>query len=323
MAEKNDNSAAWNAAGQAASAGIAAIGQSVNTKKQFKRSKELMEIQMQNQEKMNESAMARQMQMWENTNYQAQVQKMKEAGLNPALLYGMSGGGGATTGGVGAGSASGGHAPQMMDMGSITQAALAVAQSKLIEAQTKKTDAEREKLAGVDTEEAKTRIESLTQGVENQKASQALTKAQTIMQELNNRIGTITESDQTDYITYQTQKALKEVEIANHEEYVNRETREDRIKIIKEEAVGTMIQNALNQQKITESKQNVEASAQEILQKWEMVEQQGRNVDINQFREEIKAINPTISQIGGKALDQLIMGIQSITGKGDFRRKVK
>lgn len=323
MAEKNDNSAAWNAAGQAASAGIAAIGQSVNTKNQFKRSKKLMEIQMQNQELMNDSAMARQMKMWEDTNYQAQVGKMKEAGLNPALLYGMSGGGGATTGSVGAGSASGGHAPQLMDMGSITQAALAMAQAKLLAAQTDKTKVETEKIGGVDTEEAKSRIENLTQGVENQKANQALTKAQTIMQDLQNRIGSVTERDQIDYITYQTQKALKEVEIANHEEYVNRETRDDRIKIIQEEAVGTMIQNALNQQKITESKQNVEATAQEILQKWETVNQQGRNVDINQFREEIKAINPTISQIGGKALDQVIMGIQSILGTGDYKRKVK
>ena len=323
MAEKNDNSAAWNAAGQAASAGIAAIGQSVNTKNQFKRSKQLMEIQMQNQEKMNDNAMARQMQMWENTNYNAQVAKMKEAGLNPGLLYGLSGGGGTTTGSVGAGSASTGHAPQMMDMGSIIQASLAMAQAKLIQAQTDKTKVETEKIGGVDTEEAKTRIESLTQGVENQKANQALTKAQTIMQDLQNRIGSVTESDQIDYITYQTQKALKEVEIANHEEYVNRETRDDRIKIVQEEAVGTMIQNALNQQKITESKQNVEATAQEILQKWEMINQQGRNVDINQFREEIKAINPTISQIGGKALDQVIMGIQNILGTGDYKRKVK
>lgn len=323
MAKETDNSGAWQAAGQVASAGVAAMGNSVNTRNQFKRTKELMEIQMRNQEQMNENARERQMKMWKDTNYSAQIEQMKLAGLNPALLYGEGGGGGVTTGSNTAGSASGGHAPQMMDIGSITQAALAMAQAKLLAAQTRKTEVEADKIGGVDTEEAKTRIASLTQGVENQKANEALTKAQTIMQDLNNRIGNVTESDQIDYITYQTQKALKEVEIANHEEYVNRETREDRIKIIQEEAVGTMIQNALNQQKITESKQNVEATAQEILQKWETVNQQGRNVDINQFREEIKAINPTISQIGGKALDQVIMGIQNILGTGDFKRKVK
>ena len=36
--------------------------------------------------------------MWEKTNYSAQKEQMKKAGLNPALMYGMSGGGGVTTG---------------------------------------------------------------------------------------------------------------------------------------------------------------------------------------------------------------------------------
>ena len=48
--------------------------------------------------------------MWNYTNYENQKRHLENAGLNPALLYGMSGGGGATaTGaqGMGAGIASG------------------------------------------------------------------------------------------------------------------------------------------------------------------------------------------------------------------------
>ena len=33
--------------------------------------------------------------MWDYTNYENQKKHLEEAGLNPALLYGMSGGGGA------------------------------------------------------------------------------------------------------------------------------------------------------------------------------------------------------------------------------------
>lgn len=139
------SSAAWNAAGQAASAGIAAIGQSVATKKQFKRSKELMALQMQNQEQMNETAYARQMQMWEDTNYDAQMKQMKKAGLSAGLMYGGSGGGGTTVGSNSAGGASGGAAPQVgMDIGSIVAASKAMAELGMMKAQTKKTKEEAE-----------------------------------------------------------------------------------------------------------------------------------------------------------------------------------
>ena len=45
--------------------------------------------------------------MWDYTNYENQKKHLEAAGLNPALLYGMSGGGGATAAGaqgMGAGS---------------------------------------------------------------------------------------------------------------------------------------------------------------------------------------------------------------------------
>ena len=48
--------------------------------------------------------------IWDYTNYENQKRHLKNAGLNPALLYGMSGGGGATAAGaqgMGAGIASG------------------------------------------------------------------------------------------------------------------------------------------------------------------------------------------------------------------------
>ena len=47
--------------------------------------------------------MNKQFEMWENTNYSAQVEQLKKAGLNPALLYGKGGGMGATTGSATAG----------------------------------------------------------------------------------------------------------------------------------------------------------------------------------------------------------------------------
>lgn len=141
--DNSGNDAAWQAAGQIGSAGIAAMGQSVGSKRQFERSKQLMELQMQNQERMNETAYARQLQMWKDTNYSAQIQQMREAGVNPALIYGKGGGGGTTVGSNSAGAASGGAAPQIgMDIGSIVQASKMIAELAFMKAQTKKTNEE-------------------------------------------------------------------------------------------------------------------------------------------------------------------------------------
>ena len=63
---------------------------------------------------------AKQMEMWENTNYPAQVEQIKKAGLNPAMLYGQSGGGATVTGSggasVGGGSASDESSRRMVDI---------------------------------------------------------------------------------------------------------------------------------------------------------------------------------------------------------------
>ena len=106
---------------------------------QHRRQKELMDIQFGNQQALNRQGHQLQMDMWNKTNYGAQLEHMKKAGLNPALMYGMSGGGGTTAGSQGGGSASGGNAVQMhpMDMANM---ALIDAERKLKEAQARELD---------------------------------------------------------------------------------------------------------------------------------------------------------------------------------------
>ena len=65
--------------------------------------KQSIEQQVQAQEELTDydtkKQLAAQKELWDETNYPAQVKMMEQAGLNPALLYGKGGGGGATTGG--------------------------------------------------------------------------------------------------------------------------------------------------------------------------------------------------------------------------------
>ena len=92
----------------------------------------------------------------------------KKAGLNPGLIYGMSGGGGVTTGSGSGGSVSGGNAAG--HSGEATALAQTIvglglqrAQQKNIEADTKLKEAQAAKTEGVDTAEAESRIKLNTQ----------------------------------------------------------------------------------------------------------------------------------------------------------------
>ena len=96
------------------------------------------ERQYGNQRKLNQQGHDLQMDMWNKTNYGAQLAHMKDAGLNPALMYGMGGGGGATTGSQGGGSASKANAQKQMGI----EGAMAGAQAALLEAQTKNVNAD-------------------------------------------------------------------------------------------------------------------------------------------------------------------------------------
>lgn len=103
--------AAIGAATQVGMLGLGFIGLKRREERADKRQKELMDIQNQNQRALNEQGQQLAMKTWNETNYEAQMEHMKKAGLNPALMYGKGGGGGTTAAGSG-GSAAGGQAQQ-------------------------------------------------------------------------------------------------------------------------------------------------------------------------------------------------------------------
>jgi hypothetical protein len=104
----------WSGTGSQVLGMLGGIGQA---NRQYHRQKRLMGFQQQNQMALNQQGHDLQMDMWNKTNYGAQVKHMRDAGLNPALMYGSAGQGG-TTGSQGGGSAAGGSAvgEKVMDM---------------------------------------------------------------------------------------------------------------------------------------------------------------------------------------------------------------
>nr|DAI78710.1 MAG TPA: DNA pilot protein [Microviridae sp.] len=114
--------------------------------------------------------------MWNATNYESQVEHMKAAGLNPALLYSKGGAGGSTAGAGTAAPVSEGTT-QAVGMG-LQAKQIAIGQAQQM-AETAKTVAEAAKISGVDTDSVKTSIKKMLQDIEASKAGQEATEAGT------------------------------------------------------------------------------------------------------------------------------------------------
>lgn len=128
---------------------------------------ELMNQQLNNQQLLNEQGHDLQLDMWNKTNAGAQMKHLKNAGLNPALMY-KQGGAGGVTGGQTGGSASGGNA----GLGMAPQSP----QMKLFGAQLRKLQAEARLVEEKATNEAGGVRKNLTEQYNNLVANTNLTK---------------------------------------------------------------------------------------------------------------------------------------------------
>lgn len=165
--------------------------------------------------------------MWDYTNYENQKKHLENAGLNPALLYGMSGGGGATAGGASAAGVGNGE----------TQAVAMGLQAKMLEAEIRRTNAEAMKL------EQEAGTENEKQGSERTK--QTLDAAMTKVAEANEKLK-ITENERgkigikIDNQTLELQKvqinsAKESLAILQNEKEISNKTKDETInKIIDE-----------------------------------------------------------------------------------------
>lgn len=119
---------------------------------------EYQQNQFQNQQNLNQQGHNLQMDMWNKTNYGAQMDHLKKAGLNPALMYQQGGQGGQTgsqTGGSAGGQNAGlGMAPQAPEF------KLFGAQEALMKEQARLAKIEGDKKEGIDTKEAQSRIDN-------------------------------------------------------------------------------------------------------------------------------------------------------------------
>lgn len=302
-------------------------------KRQLQQQRHLTDMQFDAQRRMLDYSKQKELEMWKATNYPAQVAQLKQAGLNPGLLYGMSGGGGTTVGG-GSPSISGGTAaghsgePQAL-AGMGMQLGMMAAQQELLKSQARLNNVEADKKAGVDTQEAKTRIANILQGVENQKAQQELTQVQTNIARLDERLKDETIDNMEELTDWQVQKAAQETNNLWLQGLITKATANDVIDKLHAEAIGAYIENALKKQSISQSEEQVKKWAQEIAQQWlqlklkaQEVSNQSRGLDqkdteilIDKFKAEFEAQNPGVLKQASGWINDLIDGMRRLMGK--------
>lgn len=300
-------------------AGLGILMQKANDKRQIKQQQRLQAIQIGGAKEMTDYQAAKELQMWKDTNYAAQMEQLTKAGLNPGLIYGMSGGGGQTTGGGGQ-MPTGGNAPSGggeigmgLQMG--LQTAMMQAQIENIKATTKKTEQEAANIGegGIDTREKEGRIQNLQADLTTKGAQQAMMKVETTLKELDVKLKGMTIEDSANLVKWAAGKAQHEMGIAENEEYISDATRDTKVKQISADLLGTYLKNALTKAQTTGTKAQTEKTQADTI----VSQQQAYNLahEIIQKYQEI-AISATNAQtqIERLQMDQTINNVAKSTG---------
>lgn len=235
--------------------------------------------------------------MWLKTGIGGQMAEMKKAGVNPGLLLGMSGSGGATVG-----SGMPGTAPITgtdKGTGNAIAAGMGIdpadTQLKLSQARLNNTQAD--KIAGVDTDKTKAETSSLLAGIENTNAKTELTKIETRIAKIDEWIKDRSKEDAADQIMWNSEKAMNEMNNLWREGLLSAAQFEDKVELLKKELAGKILTNELTSQLTKESKSKIDLNnadiykkQQEILQGWEKLSQSEKIMKVEALAKEYELL---------------------------------
>lgn len=299
----------------------------------------LMEIQNRYNEQMAKNNQQRNKDLWDYTNYENQKKHMKAAGLNPALMYGMGGGGG-----VSANGAQGQGVTQPTDrsiemglkqQGLGLQLASIASQVDLNKSQAKKNEAEAEKISGVDTRVQEATIDNLIAQTSNEKVRKGLILGQIRVADAEEELKRNTadwtkdKADETRWNIKSLQKGIDKLAEEINGMKLDNELKEKTIDNKVKESSLTL-QNLMaeillkgSQKKVNE--EQAKAIPQQILQGWEDLTKKGKALIIQ--REQMEAYAQDVInryELGKKGLDieeqklvkDVILGMLEIASKG-------
>lgn len=311
--------AAAGAAGSMLGIGVQRLGAKYDRRQQLQTQEGLTEIQKQAEKEMMDYQQQKELEMWNKTGYSAQMKQMQEAGLNPGLMYGMSGGGGQSIGHGGSPAISGGTA-QHVNTGAIgmqagLQLALLGSQKRVLDTQAEKNAAEATKIAGTDTKESQTRIESLMQGIDNARQQHEIQKLEITLKNIENYEKQASQEDRLDYIEYQTKIAGRQLTIVSNEANLSTETLENKIKIVALDAIGAALRNIQTKTQTTKTESDIQVNKEQInqwiqsnMRDWDKMSQENRKIAVMELMQQFNTdpVNHATNQIS-KIIDNIFL----------------
>lgn len=293
-------------------AGWLGVGEKRQDKRQVEQQGKLNDVNAKTAKELADYEQALKMKMWKDTNYGAQLKQAEMAGVSKAAVLGGNGsgaGGGASVGSVGGGNAADAAAAQ----NAATNQAMSMAQIANLNANTKKTEVEAQNMGA----------EGI--GGQNVQADTAVKQATAKIQEVAANVAKTTEYEAVRQIVGAANEQIEKAREQFNKAQVAEETQRAEIQKIQAEAAGELVKNSLMRSEIGKNAAQVNEISNSIKQKWAQVKQGQEQVNINKFKEEIKASYPAVWDILGRVLDNALdETYQRIHGrKKDVHNKMK
>lgn len=281
----------------------------INTRRQVEASKELTDYNTR-----------KQLQMWEATGYGPQMEQMRKAGVNPALLYGKGGAGGQTaaispgSAGMGAAPSAGGEGLGMVN--AVMEMALLSAKKDLLkaDAENKNADTTNKPIQGANIA-ADTKLKE--QQTQVAKVTEELNKIdlkvgqETLWERINGVIAGYTIQEETAII-------------AGVNKTVAENTVDDQVKAIKAEAINKGLQGEAIKAGIGLTEEQTRKVGQDIMQKWQELnltaaknewEHHDRMLGIKEFTEN------ALKVAGIQAVGNVVRDVLGVVTKKPIRQK--
>lgn len=238
------------------STGVGLLNNWLTNRSQVKQNEKLIGQQEEYNKRMTEFNKNEQLDLWNKTGYNAQVQQMKKAGINPALMFKTAGASGSTN----VATSSTGQASAMGNAG------MNIENQQALNQRQQKQEAE---------------IGNLEADTEKKLAEKGLVNAETTIAKVEGEFRKESLDEALIMVTTNMQKLATDLRIAESNQWITQNGATLQIEKARAEIAGIGIVNILNQAKTNLTGEEINAIKEGIKQKWADIRISGQNADTN------------------------------------------